>query len=186
MPSTSPSRPMNRPNSVLFLTSPSTVEPTGCLAEKASHGILQRLLEAERDAALGGVDLEHLNLDLLAGRNDLAGMDVLLGPRHFRDVDEAFDARLQLDERAVVGDVGDAALEALADRDSAASIAAQGSSCSCFMPSEMRCVSWLILMMRTLTCWPMLNTSVGWLTRRQAMSVTCSRPSMPPRSTNAP
>ena len=77
--------------------------------------VLQRLLEAKRDAALGGVDLEHLNLDLLAGRDDLAGMDVLLGPRHFGDVDEALDARLELDERAVVGDVGDAALELLAD-----------------------------------------------------------------------
>ena len=54
------------------------------------------------------------------------------------------------------------------------------------MPSEMRCVSWLILMIWTLTVWPMLRTSVGWLTRRQAMSVTCSRPSMPPRSTKAP
>src|SRR6185503_2874438 len=32
--------------------------------------------------------------------------------RHFGDVDEALDARLQLHEGAVVGDVGDAALEA--------------------------------------------------------------------------
>ena len=78
-------------------------------------GVLQRLLEAERDAALGGVDLEHLDLDLLARRHDLAGMDVLLGPRHFGDVDEALDARLELDERAVVGDVGHPALELLAD-----------------------------------------------------------------------
>ena len=36
--------------------------------------------------------------------------------RHFGDVDQALDARLQFDERAVVGDVGDAALEAGADR----------------------------------------------------------------------
>ena len=36
------------------------------------------------------------------------------------------------------------------------------------------------------TVWPMVSTSVGWLTRRHAISVTCSRPSMPPRSTNAP
>ena len=77
--------------------------------------VLQGLLEAERDAALGGVDLEHLDLDLLAGRDDLAGMDVLLGPGHFRNVNEAFDARLELDERAVVGDVGDAAFQLLAD-----------------------------------------------------------------------
>src|SRR5580704_14193972 len=43
-------------------------------------------------------------------------MNVLLGPRHFGDVDQALDAGLELDERAVVGDVGDAALEARADR----------------------------------------------------------------------
>ena len=58
------------------------------------------------------VDFEHLHFDFLRGRNDLAGVHVLLGPRHLRDVDQAFDARLQLDERAVVGDVGDAAGEA--------------------------------------------------------------------------
>src|SRR5580658_11519 len=83
---------------------------------KSLPWVLQRLLEAKRDAALGGVDLEHLNLDLLAGRDDLAGMDVLLGPRHFGDVDQSLDARLQLDEGAVVGDVGHAAAQPLADR----------------------------------------------------------------------
>ena len=77
--------------------------------------VLQRLLEAKRNAALGGVDLEHLNLDFLAGRDDLAGVDVLLGPGHFGDVDEALDARLKLDERAIVGNVGDTALQLLAD-----------------------------------------------------------------------
>src|ERR1700735_2479201 len=86
------------------------------LLRKSLPWVLQRLLEAKRDAALGGVDLEHLHLDLLAGRDDLAGVDVLLGPRHFGDVDEALDAGLELDEGAVVGDVGDAALEAGADR----------------------------------------------------------------------
>ena len=69
------------------------------------------LLEAEADAALVGVDVEHHHLDLLAGRDDLAGVDVLLRPAHFGDVDEALDARLEFDEGAVVGDVGDAAAE---------------------------------------------------------------------------
>ena len=46
----------------------------------------------------------------------LPGMHVLLGPRHFRDVDQTLDAGLEFDEGAVVGDVGDAALEAGADR----------------------------------------------------------------------
>src|SRR3546814_15256420 len=36
-----------------------------------------RLLEAQRNAALLAVDLEDDDLDLLAGRNDLAGVDVL-------------------------------------------------------------------------------------------------------------
>ena len=44
-------------------------------------------------------------------------MHVLLGPRHFGDVDQTFDARLQFHEGAVVGDVGDAALETGADRE---------------------------------------------------------------------
>ena len=116
MPSTSPSRPRNRPNSVLFLTSPSTVEPAGILFDEHLPRIAHGLLEAERNAALDRIDFEHLNFDFLRGRNDLAGMHVLLGPRHFRDVDQALDARLELDEGAVVGDVGDAALEARIDR----------------------------------------------------------------------
>src|SRR5262249_10979792 len=80
---------------------------------RIAHG----LLEAERDAALDRIDLEDLHLDLLGGRHDLARVHVLLGPRHLGDVDQALDARLELDDRAVVGDVGHAALEAGADRE---------------------------------------------------------------------
>ncbi len=117
MPSTSPSSPRNRPNSVLFLTSPSTLVPGGYLLDEDLPRIAHGLLETERDAALDRIDFEHLHLDLLGGGDDLAGMHVLLGPRHFGDVDQAFDAGLELDEGAVVGDVGDAALEAGADRE---------------------------------------------------------------------
>src|ERR1700738_4010567 len=39
MPSTSPSSPRNRPNSVLFLTSPSTTEPEGYFSTNSSHGL---------------------------------------------------------------------------------------------------------------------------------------------------
>ena len=111
MPSISPGRPTNRPNSVMFLTSPSSSVPTGCFSRKAVPRIGQALLQAEADAALGRVDVEDDDLHLLAGGDDLAGMHVLLGPAHLGDVDQAFDARLQLDEGAVVGDVGDAADE---------------------------------------------------------------------------
>ena len=116
MPSMSWSRPTNSPNSVMFLISPSTVLPAGWLSWKASHGFGRHCLRPRLIAALVGVDLEHHHLDLLAGRDDLAGVDVLLGPAHLGDVDQALDAGLQLDEGAVVGDVGDAAGELRADR----------------------------------------------------------------------
>src|SRR3984893_2310719 len=79
-------------------------------------GIAHGLLEPERNPALDRIDLEDLHFDFLRGRDDLAGVHVLLGPGHFRDVDQAFDARLQFDECAVVGDVGDAAGEAGIER----------------------------------------------------------------------
>src|SRR4029077_13580654 len=84
--------------------------------DKHFPGIAHGLLETERNPPLDGIDLEHLHFDFLRGRNDLAGMHVLLGPRHFRDMDQAFDARLELDEGAIVGDVGDAAGEAGSER----------------------------------------------------------------------
>ena len=91
-------------------------------------------LRPRRDAALGGVDVQHHHLDFLRGGDDLAGMDVLLGPGHFRDVDQALDAGFQLHEGAVVGDVGDAAGEACAPTGYLASTPSHGSDCSCFMP----------------------------------------------------
>ena len=66
------------------------------------------------------------------------------------------------------------------------STVSQGSACSCFMPRLMRWVSLLILITWTFTVSPIPRISLGWLTRRQAMSVTCRRPSTPPRSTKAP
>ena len=67
------------------------------------------LLEAQGNAALGAVDFQNHDFDFLGGRNDLAGVDVFLGPGHFRDVDEAFNTGFQLDKGAVIGDVGDTA-----------------------------------------------------------------------------
>src|SRR5438093_498367 len=34
----------------------------------------------------------------------------------------------------------------------------------------------------TLTLWPIFKASDGWLMRRHAMSVTCNRPSTPPKN----
>ena len=116
MPSTSPSRPMNRPNSVAFLTSPSTSVPTGCLSAKAAHGLACACLRPSEMRRFSSSTSSTDDVDFLRGRDDLARMDVLLGPAHLGDVDQALDARLQLDEGAIFGDVGDAALEHAADR----------------------------------------------------------------------
>src|SRR5262245_31949177 len=83
---------------------------------KGDPRILLGLLQPERNPALVRIDLEHLDLDLLTGRDDLAGVDVLLGPTHLRHMDQPLDAGLELDEGAVVGDVGDRTLEAGARR----------------------------------------------------------------------
>src|SRR5262245_35843146 len=83
---------------------------------KGDPRILLGLLQPERNPALVRIDLEHLDLDLLARGDDLAGVDVLLGPAHLRHMDQPLDAGLELDEGAVVGDVGDRALEAGARR----------------------------------------------------------------------
>ena len=80
-------------------------------SEERRPRVVEALLEPEADAPPVRIDIEHHDLDLLAGRDDLARVDVLLGPAHLRDVDQALDARLELHEGAVVGDVGDPADE---------------------------------------------------------------------------
>src|SRR5690554_1572779 len=88
----------------------------GELLGEAFPRIGQGLLETERNAALVRIDLEHDNFDFLGGRNDLAWVDVLLGPAHLGHVDQAFNAWLQLNKGTVVGDVGDATGELGLDR----------------------------------------------------------------------
>src|SRR5690606_16383330 len=78
------------------------------------------LLHAQRDAATLLVDLQDHDLDLVAEGDDLARVDVLVGPVHFGHVHQALDAALELDERSVVGDVRDLAEHAGALRVAAA------------------------------------------------------------------
>ena len=65
----------------------------------------QALLEAKADTPLVRIDVEHHDFDFLARRNDLAGMDIFLGPAHFRNMDQALNAGLKLHECTVIGDV---------------------------------------------------------------------------------
>src|SRR5262249_739203 len=74
------------------------------------------LLQAERDAPRARIHAEHHRLDAVADVEDLRRMLHALAPRHFADVDQAFDAGLELDERAVVGQAHDLARQARAHR----------------------------------------------------------------------
>src|SRR5690606_26647152 len=67
------------------------------------------LLHAQRDAATLLVHVQHHDLDLVAHLHDLRRVDVLVGPVHLGHVHQALDARLDLHERTVIGDVGDLA-----------------------------------------------------------------------------
>ncbi len=151
-------------------------------------GIAQRLLESQRDAALGGVDLQDHNFDRLALLHHVAGFsDFALRPRHLGNMNQALDAGLEFDERSKIHQPRDGAAHAVAsfeffgDRvpgmrlqllqpDGNALLVAFGPTLSTF----------------TSIAWPTESTSAGLLTRPQAMSLTCSNASTPPRSTNAP
>src|SRR5574337_24521 len=74
------------------------------------------LLDAQRDAAALFIHVQHGHLGLVADLHHLGRVDVLVGPVHLGHVHQAFHARLDLDEAAVIGDVGDLAEDAAADR----------------------------------------------------------------------
>ena len=74
-------------------------------------GVGLDLLQAEADAALAGIHLEHHGFDFIAHVQDLRGMFDTLAPRHFRDMDEPFDSGLELDESAIIREADDFALD---------------------------------------------------------------------------
>ena len=74
--------------------------------------IVDELLVAERDALGRRIVLEHDHVDLVVHLEELGRM-ADAAPRHVGDVQQAVDAA-EIDERAVVGDVLDGALEHLA------------------------------------------------------------------------
>src|SRR5207302_1525257 len=78
--------------------------------------IFLRLLQAQRDPLVLRVDVQNQHVDLVALLHDFRRMLDALGPRHVGDVDQAFDAGFELDERAVVRDRDDLALHARSNR----------------------------------------------------------------------
>ncbi len=96
----------------MFVTVPLKRAPIGYLASIADHGIGLQLLHAEADALRLRVDADDLHLDRVADVQDLGRM-VDAAPSHVGDVQQAVDAA-EVDERAVVGDVLDQAVDDLA------------------------------------------------------------------------
>lgn len=72
--------------------------------------------EAEGDLAAVAVDVEHDGFDFIADGEHVARLADALGPAHFGDVDQAFDAGFDFDERAVRHDVDHLAVDLAALR----------------------------------------------------------------------
>ena len=88
----------------------------GKLAGDVGPRVGECLLEAERDAAASSrLDGEDDGVDRVALLENVAGMADLFAPGHLGDVNEAFDAGLDLDEGAEVGEARDGAGDALAN-----------------------------------------------------------------------
>ena len=118
------------------------------------------LLEAERQPLVLGVDVEHDRLDLVALLQDLGRVLHPLGPGHVGDVDEAVDALLDLDERAEIGEVADAADDLRADRILLGQLG-QGFASTCLRPSEMRRADGSTPSTMASTLSPTFRTSTG-------------------------
>ena len=97
------------------------------LLDEGAPRILGGLLEAEGDALAVEIDVENLNLDLLADLDDLGGM-VDMVPGELGDVHETVDAA-EVDEGAEVDDRGHGALEAHADLELGENLLALGLAC---------------------------------------------------------
>src|SRR6187200_1632786 len=92
------------------------LRPDGILLTELVPRVALDLLQAERDATSRRIDAEHHRLDGVTDVQDLRRMLDALAPRHLADMDQAFDARLQLDERTVVGQADDLPAHARTNR----------------------------------------------------------------------
>ena len=77
---------------------------------KRHPGIGLNLLHPQTDSSGLRINAEHFDFNRVAGPDQLAGMLHALRPAHFRNVHQTFNARLQLNERAIVGNARDLAV----------------------------------------------------------------------------
>src|SRR3989440_4312726 len=88
----------------------------GILLGQRHPGVFLGLLHAEGDFFFRFIDLQHDGFYRFADRDDLGRVAHVAGPAHLGDVHQPLDPRLELHERAVIGDRHDLALHARADR----------------------------------------------------------------------
>src|SRR5690606_5933177 len=142
------------------------------------------LLQREADPAAVEVDVDDLDEDLGADLDDLLGdLHVALG--QLGDVHQALDALLDADERAERNQLGDLAGDDLADLVRAGELlpgvflgGLEGQGDALALHVDVEDLDGDLL--------PTSTTSLGWSMCFQDSSETCTRPSTPPRSTNAP
>ena len=79
-------------------------------------GVFAQLLQSQGDPATLLIDREHAALDLLVLLDDFVGMADLSGPRHVADMQQPVDPFLDLDKRAVIGQVPYGPLDHTVDR----------------------------------------------------------------------
>ena len=77
----------------------------GVICGKRIPWVLVALLDSKRNTATLFVNVEHHHLNLVAELHDFRGVDVLVGPIHFGDVYQTFDALFDFCEAAVVGEI---------------------------------------------------------------------------------
>ena len=106
----------NAPKSVRLRTLPVIDRADRIALGDGVPRILFERFQRQRDAAVLHVDVGDDRFDLGAHRQQLGRIADLLRPRHFGDVDQSFDAFFELDERAVVGQRNDAAMNLRAER----------------------------------------------------------------------
>ena len=108
-PSTPDTISAKAPNVTTFVMRPVTTSFWLHSSITFCHGIGLGLLKPERDALTIAIDVEHLDVHLLADLEDLGRM-VDVAPGELGDVDQTVDA-VEIDERAEVDDVRDHAFD---------------------------------------------------------------------------
>ena len=162
----------------------------GVLAERLAVllgdlAALGGLLDRQADPTALQVDVDDLHPQLLAGGDDLLGqVDVVR--RHLRDVDEALDAVADLDEGAEGHELGDPAVDELADVVRARELLPGVGLGRLEREADALLVEVDVEDLDGAPRRRPATTEEGWSTCFQESSETWTRPSIPPRSTKAP